>query len=1012
MQLSDIQQRLLQHRLFDSLPPATLHRFAKRVTLASFQLGDIIIRAGESGEAFYLVVSGKARVVVYSPTKQPITLARLSENDSFGEQPLLFQQPAEVTVRATEPLTLLQLKAADFELIVRQFPHFRKDLEVRIQQQRELAFLRSLEYFSALNLSESQTLLQAVEKLCMKSGEMLFREGAIANAAYIIREGRICLTQEHDNQKTLAMLHTHALCGEATLLGQSTYLTSAIAAEDSVVWRLGQAACTQLVANVQVRDRTTQLAKHRFLQQQAILASPPEPDLKSKPLFTLQLKRAKVGKGWFARTYPFVRVETPVLAGIACLALINHLYRRQHDLQPSISKQLQKNCPDTLVTLSQKVEAQGYLTRLLTLNDQRLSMVTFPAVVESFVESGRRQLALILSVSRTQVTLVNPLTGVELVPRSQFVQSWNGKLLHISYMPDFGNLGNRRGQILHQFLPMLRPYRQVLIWVGIISLVLQLLGLMTPLFTQVTIDKVLAYSNSSLLQLMLLGMLLITGAQLASSALREALLAHALKRLNVSLTIQLFNHILSLPPQVLSKWRVGDFMIRFEENERLLELLSQSGFKIIVDSLTVVVYFAFLLNQNAQLTGVAILFVAMYGCVLVISTPLLRANDQQVFECRQEVESHIIGAVSGIETIKAIATESLFFRRGNTLMGKALMTEFKGALLAFNIGLMGDLIQQIGTVVVLAHGAKLTLDGALTTGELVAFNATLGLLLAPLQSLVRVWDELQEIRIAFERINDILMIPPEHQDRTAVMPTIGGSVVLKQMCFCYEGSDRSVLCDLDLEVLPGQRIAIVGKSGSGKTTLAKLLSKLLQPTSGTILVDGIDICDIELSSYRNQLGIVEQHPFLFNGTIRENIAKADPAAELDCIVQAAKLAGAHEFIEKLPMDYDTQIGERGITLSGGQRQRLAIARALLTNPRILILDEPTASLDAESERIIQNNLDRQMADRTSFIFAHRLSTICNADLILVLDQGQILERGSHDQLIAQGGMYSRLYSRK
>ncbi|BAS60462.1 MULTISPECIES: peptidase domain-containing ABC transporter [Leptolyngbya] len=1003
----NVEQQLLQHSLFNSLPPAVIDGLVKKAILISFQLGDIILRAGEPGEAFYLIIAGKARAVTYDAVNQPITLAILGMNDSFGEASLLFQEPVEFTIRVTEPLTLLKLRATDFEWLVRQFPHFRKDLEVRVHQQRELAFLRKLESFSALSLLESQALFQSVEKLHVKSGELLFQEGAITNAAFIIREGRIVLIKEGTNQIALATLKTGDLCGETALLGQSTYSTSAIALEDAVVWCLDQLVCSQLVANAQVRDYITQLAKHRTLQQQAVLASPRPLHKEPDPFSTFQFKKVKVGEGWFSRHYLFVQVGTPVLAGVACLALIDRLYQRPRNLQLIIRKQLQKNCPDTLVTISQKAEAWGYLTRLLSLNDQRLSMVMLPAIVES----PEDQLVVILSVSRTQVTLANPLTGINLIPRQKFVQSWNGKLLNISYMPNFGNLGSRSNQILQQFLPMLRPYGRVLVWIGIISLILQLLGLIAPLFTQVTIDKVLAYSNSSLLQLMLLGMLIVTGVQLASGALREILLAHALKRLSVSITIQLFNHVLSLPPQILSKWRVGDFTIRFEENERLLQLVTQSGFKIIVDSLTVLIYLAFLLNQNARLTGVAILFVAMYGCVLIISAPLLRANNQRVFECRQEVASHMIEAISGIETIKAVSTETLFFRRGSTLMGKALMTEFKGSLLAFNVSLMGDLIQQIGTVVILAYGANLTIKGALTIGELVAFNAMLGLLLTPLQSLIGVWDDLQEIRIAFERINDVLVIPPEHQDRTAVMPTISGSVSLKQVCFCYDGSDRNVLCDLNLEVSPGQKIAIVGRSGSGKTTLARLLSKLLQPTSGTILVDGIDIRDIELSSYRNQLGVVEQNAFLFNGTIRENIAKADPTSDLECVVRASKLAGAHEFIEKLSMDYDTQIGERGITLSGGQRQRLSIARALLTNPRILILDEPTASLDSESERIIQDNLERQMANRTSFIFAHRLSTICAANLILVLDQGRILECGTHAQLIDQGGLYASLYSR-
>lgn len=798
------------------------------------------------------------------------------------------------------------------------------------------------------------------------------------------------------------------MCGETALLHQQLQSTSAIAVEVTVIWRFSQAVFTQLTSNPKVCDRITQLAKNRSLQQQAILASRNTLHTAPQPVPTLQFRRVKVGLGKFSRHYPFVGVETLVLAGIACLATIDCFYQRQSNLQPAIEQQMLGDRPDTLITVSRKAEAQGYLTRLLYLNDQRLAMATFPAIVEN----AAGQLSVILSVSRTHIILANPLTGIRKIPRKQFVESWNGQLLIVNYVPNFGNIGDQTRQIFQQFWPMACPYWNLVTWIGIISITLQLLGLIGPLFSQIIIDKVLVYRDYSLLYLMLLGMLFLTGFQLASSALREILVINALKRVSISLLLQFFNHILSLPPKIFLKWQVGDFTVRFEENEKLLQLVAQSGFKIIVDSLTIIFYLVFLLSRNAKLTGVALLFVAAYGLVLVISTPLLRANDRRVFERLKEVESHLIEAVSGIETIKAIATESLFFQQGVNLIVLTQMAQFKGALLAFNIGLISSLINQASTVVILGYGAKLTLNGELTIGELVAFNAMLGLLLVPLQSLIGVWDELQEIRISFERINDVLVLPSEQQDPSAVMPKIQGHVQFKNVYFRYDGSEQDVLCDINLEVLPGQKIAIVGRSGSGKTTLANLLSKLLQPTMGKVFIDDIDISNIELTSYRHQLGIVEQHPFLFNGTIRENIAKADPTANLGSVTNAASLAGAHEFIETLPMGYDTQIGERGITLSGGQRQRLVIARALLTNPHILILDEPTASLDSESERIIQENLEQQMAGRSTFIIAHRLSTVRTADLIVVLDRGRIVESGTHSQLLEQGGLYSYLNSSK
>jgi ABC-type bacteriocin/lantibiotic exporter with double-glycine peptidase domain len=284
----------------------------------------------------------------------------------------------------------------------------------------------------------------------------------------------------------------------------------------------------------------------------------------------------------------------------------------------------------------------------------------------------------------------------------------------------------------------------------------------------------------------------------------------------------------------------------------------------------------------------------------------------------------------------------------------------------------------------------------------------LGSTLAPLMSLVKMWDQVQELRIAFERTTDVLKLEPEQNPKTALMPSIQGHVLFKNVCFRYPDSPNDVLSDLNLEVLPGQKIAIVGRSGSGKTSLANLLVSLYEPTGGELLVDRMDIGTIHKQVLRRQVGIVEQQPFLFSGTIRENIAKADPAAGLESVVAAATLAGAHEFIEDLPLAYDTQIGERGMTLSGGQKQRLVIARTLLNRPRILILDEATSALDTESERIIQKNMARILDGKTAFIIAHRLSTVRNADKIIVLDQGKIVETGTHSELIDQNGLYAYL----
>jgi HlyB family type I secretion system ABC transporter len=1001
MEVKDIRQLLDRHPLFESLSSATIDRMAATISVDSFQLGEIIVRSGDIDRAFYLVVNGKARMVDDTDGAKPITLEILGAGDYFCEQAVFGDSVSTFTVRASADLTLLRFAVADIDRASAQALYFHKELAKKGQERAEFQFFRCLTVFSDLTLLESQQLFSSLKTIYIQPHEWLLTAGEITQSAYMIRSGSLQLVKE---QQHLATLRPGDLCGEIALLDIDRQPAGAIAVTESVVWCLDGKLFGEMIHNSKVDEQIAKLLKNRALQQQAIISDSqnlPGQDRNVAPPATIEFRERRLNK----TNYRYAQTTTPSLAGSACLATIDRFYGRAHDLSSIVAQQTQSDPPDNLFTISRKAEAWGYLTRLLQLEDRSLDQPIFPAIVED--EGGN--LSVVLGVSKNHAILADPLQGLQKILRRDFLQSWSGKLLTVSYVPSFGDSGKTGFQVLKQFWPLILPYRSILLWIGAVSLLLQLLGSLEPLFAQIAIDKILTYKNYSLLFLMLTGIVLVAATRIASSALREILMAHALARISVTLSIQFFDRILSLSASTLAPWRVGDLLVRVQENERLLQLVSQSSFKIVVDSLTIIVYLVILLGQNAKLTGVALLFVMAYGLTLVISSPLLRANDRRVFKCHQEVESHLIETIQGIQTVKALATEKIFFQQGVKLINRLVVAQFKGALLGFNIGLIGGLINQLATISILGYGATLTINGILSPGQLIAFNIMLGLLLTPLQSLIGVWDELQEMRISFDRINDVLVLPIEHQDANAVMPAISGRVTFENVCFRYENSPQDILHHLNLEILPGQKIAVVGSSGAGKTTLAKLLGKLLQPTAGRILIDGIDITNIELSSYRQQLGVVEQQPFLFNGTIRENITKADPLASLETVMAVAKLAGAAEFIEKLPMDYDTQVGERGIMLSGGQKQRLAIARVLLTDPRILILDEPTAALDVESERIIQQNLDRQTASRTTFIFAHRLSTIRNADLILVLEQGEIVERGTHEQLLAEGNLYSSFY---
>ncbi|HEY6121404.1 MAG TPA: peptidase domain-containing ABC transporter, partial [Pyrinomonadaceae bacterium] len=711
------------------------------------------------------------------------------------------------------------------------------------------------------------------------------------------------------------------------------------------------------------------------------------------------------------RRYPALLQLSETDCGAACLSMILRYFgkhvsiNRLRDLA-NVSRE-----GSSLYSLSEAAEALGFHTRGIKASYEHLEKVELPAIAhwEGF------HYVVLYEVKPDRVVIADPAIGLRKLKREEFEKGWTGYLLLLDPTPKLEQVEESKTSF-GRFLPLLRPYRPLLFEIFLASLVLQLFGLATPIFTQVIVDQVLVHKSISMLNVLLVGMLLIAVFQTATTALRYYLLVHTTRRIDMQMVVEFYRHVLSLPMRFFEERKVGDILKRFNENARIRDFLTGRALSVTLDCLMIFVYLGLMFYYSVKLTALALVFIPGYVILTVVATPIFKRQYREAFEKAAEADSQMVESVTGVGTVKAAAAERSIRWKLEGLIVKSLNVQFRSALTGMTTISVGNLLQTLNTIFLFWYGARLVINSELSVGQLVAFNLLVGSVTRPILSVVDLWREVQEINIAFERLNDVFDAKPE-EDPTAhgliKMPRIRGHIRFDNVTFRYPTRpDQNALQNLSLEILPGQTVALVGRSGAGKTTFANMLLRLHQPNEGRIYIDGHDLRQVSINSLREQIGVVPQDVFLFSGTIRENIAFGDADAPLEQVVGAAMLAGAHEFVSELPLGYETKIGERGQSLSGGQKQRIAIARALFKKPRILVFDEATSALDTESERAIQQNLDQILKDRTTLIIAHRLSTVRNADVIVVMDRGTIREIGSHYRLMEEKGIYYYLNSQQ
>jgi ATP-binding cassette, subfamily B, bacterial HlyB/CyaB len=705
--------------------------------------------------------------------------------------------------------------------------------------------------------------------------------------------------------------------------------------------------------------------------------------------------------------YPFVRGQGLRNGILACFQMISmHLgikYRRD-TVQRIIDMQLARNGQASLQLCAAIADVLGLMGRLMEIPANQIARINQPAILP-----WNDSYAVLYGATEQQVILGVPAEGVVKLRMNDFLRIMGDPRapLQLLVLQETKNV-QREKFGLAWFIPYLTPETKVLVEVLIASFFVQLFGLANPLLIQIIIDKVLVANSASSLHVFIILLVGVSFFENVLTGLRSIAFANATNRIDLALAAKIIDHLFHLPLSYFDRRAVGELSTRIAELDRIRQFFTNTALTTILDAVFSLMYIVVMLFYSPFLTAVALSTVPFFVILSVIVSPIVRRQLREKAERNAQNQSYLVEALGGIYTVKAQSMERRSRNQWQTFYDRYIAASFSGTLTYTVASSASNFLNQLSGLLVLWAGAYLVLDNKLTLGGLIAFRIIAGYVTGPLLRLLTIWQNFQETALSIERLSDVVDAPLEVEEDNRFnvpMPLIRGKVIFEDVTFQFGSQGRPQLNNLNVEFNTGSFVGIVGQSGSGKSTMMKLLPRLYEPTQGRILIDNYDINKVELYSLRSQVGIVSQDPLLFEGTVQDNIAINFPDAEAEEIVQAAKIAVAHDFIMSLPNGYNTRVGERGSNLSGGQKQRIAIARTILQRPRLLILDEATSALDYDTERQVCNNLVNNFRGITIFCITHRLRTVQSADQILVMDRGMVAETGTHQELLAKRGIY-------